>query len=89
MDRRSSSTGLLRTRNLTYAKWALLRVISYRCAVFKRQFGRSPGSHEPLFFDCLNSSPVQAGQDEVRRQIREAAGVERVDEKEILAYLRL
>jgi hypothetical protein len=76
-----------RLGKLTYNEWALLRIIRHRFVAFKKQFGRRPGNHEPLFFFCGVSFPIQAEPAEVERQIREAARAEGVDAKKVLSYL--
>jgi len=76
-------------RALSDIEQVVIKVIRYRFTIFERQFGRTPGRREPLFFDDRYSSPVQTDPDQVLRQIREAAGVEKLDEESILAYLRL
>ena len=68
---------------------SMIKVIGYRFAVFERTFGRTPGPSEPLFFVRHGSRPVEAPEDDLRRQLSQAARDTHVSLPQILKFLGL
>jgi hypothetical protein len=47
----------------------MIRLISYRFAMFSKKFGRLPEQDDELFFDETELHPVRASRGEIRNQI--------------------
>jgi len=65
---------------------ALVLVAQHRFTAFKEKFGRWPGPDEELFFDGAREEPVRATQDEIRRQILDAAHVHNLQVTPLLSF---
>lgn len=68
---------------------AIIRVCHVRFLAFEAKFHRSPGLHDPLFFDEGSSIPVPAETGLVRKQLVEAARVAHVKPSLALAFFAL
>ena len=67
----------------------MIRVASYRFAIFFEKFGRLLEPDEELFFDESRAEPVRASASEIRRQIFAAAQAHRLNYQVLLNYLGL
>ena len=68
---------------------SMIRLTSYRFAMFSKKFGRLPELHDELFFDETQPHPVRASQNEIRNQISAASQAYGLNCLTLLSYLGL
>jgi hypothetical protein len=68
---------------------SMIRLTSYRFAMFSKQFGRLPEQDEELFFDGTLSHPVRASHNEIRNQVLEASEAYGLNCSSLLNFLGL
>lgn len=75
--------------NSPCVRCSMLRLISYRFAMFSKKFGRLPEQDDELFFDETEQHPVRASQDEIRNQVFAASEAYGLNCFMLLSYLGL
>jgi hypothetical protein len=65
---------------------ALILVARHRFTAFHEKFGRWPEPDDELFFDGTRSEPVRASQDQIKRQILDAAEMHDLNAAPLLTF---
>src|SRR5579864_2004551 len=68
---------------------SMIRLTSYRLALFRKKFGRLPKVNDELFFDETQARPVRASPGEIRSQILAASKAQGLNSPMLLSYLGL
>jgi hypothetical protein len=67
----------------------MIRLTSYRFAIFRKKFGRLPRLNDELFFAETRARPVRASPGEIRNQIIAASEAQGLNPRMLLSYLGL
>ena len=86
---RPVSQGSCCNPNSPCVRCSMIRLISYRFAMFSKKFGRLPEQDDELFFDETELHPVRASQGEIRNQIFAASEANGLNCFILLNYLGL
>jgi hypothetical protein len=66
-----------------------MKIVGYRFRAFEAAFGRDPQPHEPLFFAADCSYPRKADDDQITRQLEQAANATGVSLPRLRRFLAL